>query len=190
MDVPKPFGKEKIVYKSKLFEIIRQPMKIGDKIVEFEITRRPPGVRLLIVKDKKILLTREFRTELKAYDYRLPGGKVFESIDEYHSALEKHKNILKHAIEAVRRESIEETGLNPLKIKHIYTSKAGLTVIWDLFYFLISDFEVQKQKLGLGEIIKPEWYSFKDVKKLCLNDKIKEDRTVAVLLRLLLKNRW
>jgi len=185
MDVPRKSGKEKIVYQSREFEVIKQPMKIGNKKFEVEIARRSPGVRLLILKDKKILLTREFRTELNGYDYRLPGGKVFESIKEYHSALEKKEDILNHAIDATKKECAEETGLDPLKLKHIYTSTAGLTVIWDLFYFLVSEFKVQKQNLGTGEVIIPEWYSFKDVKNMCLNGNIKEDRTVAALLRFL-----
>jgi len=32
----------------------------------------------------KILLSREYRSELDRYDYRLPGGKVFDTLAEYH----------------------------------------------------------------------------------------------------------
>ncbi len=43
----------------------------------FETAVRSPGVRLIIVKDNQMLITKEFRGELDDYDYRLPGGKVF-----------------------------------------------------------------------------------------------------------------
>jgi ADP-ribose pyrophosphatase len=181
-------GKEKVIFQSKKFEIILQPMKIGKKIVEFDIARRPPGVRLLIIKNRKILLTREFRSELNGYDYRLPGGKVFDTIEEYRAALRKNNNIMKYATSAAKKECIEETGLRPLKMKHIHTTPPGSTVIWDLFYFLISDFKVEKQNPEIGEVIRPEWHTFEDVKKMCLDGRIQEDRTVALLLRFLLKN--
>jgi len=58
MDVPKVVGDEIIVYSGRVFEIVRQPMKIGAKVVDFEIARRSPGVRLLVVRDGKILLVK------------------------------------------------------------------------------------------------------------------------------------
>ena len=48
-----------------------------------EIVRRPPGVRLLIVKEGNVLLTKEYRHEADGYDFRLPGGKVFESLRDF-----------------------------------------------------------------------------------------------------------
>jgi len=54
-----------------------------------EFARRSPGTRLIIEKGDKIILSREFRHELGSYDYRLPGGKVYDSLDEYNKALQK-----------------------------------------------------------------------------------------------------
>jgi hypothetical protein len=46
-------------------------------------------VRIIIQnEEKKILLTKEFRYELDAYDWRLPGGKVVDTLDEYLSILD------------------------------------------------------------------------------------------------------
>lgn len=74
-------SKEEIRYKGKLFEVVSEPVEIEGKTFEFEKVRRSPGVRL-IMKDGQgnILLTREFRRELSKFDYRLPGGKVFDSL--------------------------------------------------------------------------------------------------------------
>lgn len=63
-------------------------MKLGDKKTLFEKARRAPGVRLIIVKEDKILLTREYRDEIKSFDYRLPGGKVFDKLSDY----QKHQS--------------------------------------------------------------------------------------------------
>ena len=90
---PTPAGKEKVVFQGKIFEIVNQPMNLGGKIVQFEIARRSPGIRLLIVDKNKILLAKEFRHEQKEWDYRLPGGKVFDTLGEYNTALGKKADI-------------------------------------------------------------------------------------------------
>ncbi len=187
MDTPQTCGKEKVAYRSRIIEIVKQHVRIGNKKVEFEFARRPPGVRLLLIKKGKVLLTKEFRVEHGTYDYRLPGGKVFDSIGDYHAAMKKSDNILKYATAAAKKECVEETGLKPQSIKHIYTSKAGATVIWDLFYFLVPKFTEGKQKLEEGEIIHPKWMPFSAAIKMCLNGSIHEDSSAAVLLRFLSK---
>jgi len=63
-------------------------------------------VRLIICDGDKILLTKEYRSEVDTVDYRLPGGKVFDTLIEYN----KHKSdIENHALIAVQRECEEET---------------------------------------------------------------------------------
>ena len=73
---------EEIFAAGKLFELVHLPQPDGRV---FELARRAPGVRLIICdrQNKTILLTKEFRQELDGWDYRLPGGKVFDSLDEY-----------------------------------------------------------------------------------------------------------
>lgn len=190
MDKLTPDGDENIVFQGRIFEVVKKPMKSGKFKIEFEIVRRSPGLRLLIIRENKILLTKEFRNELNEYDYRLPGGKVFDTLDEYRTALESGKNILDCAILAAKRECLEETGLIVKQIEHLKTSKAGATVTWDLFYFIVTDFDEGKkgQQLETGEVIYPEWKSFNKVKEMCSKDKFNEDRTVGILLNYFLKN--
>jgi ADP-ribose pyrophosphatase len=179
--------KDKTVYSGKTFEIVHRDLKLKDRTITLEVARRSPGIRLIIAKNGKILLTKEYRHELKAYDYRLPGGKVFDSLKEYSKNI--GSNMMKHAISAAKKECIEETGLIVKNIKHFQTSKAGLTVDWTLYYFIVDKFAENPggQQLEHGEDIKPEWKTFSEAKKLCLNGKMSEDRSVGVLLRFLLK---
>ena len=175
---------EKILYEGKIFEVLQYPMKVGTKEVMFEKVRRSPGTRLLIVKKNKILLTKEYRHELKKNDYRLPGGKVFDTLKEYHQA--KDRDITQEALRAAKKECLEETGLSPTKIILFDILRAGATIEWDLFYFLVTEFEVKEQKLEEGEQIQVEWKTFSEAKHMCLNKEISEDRTIGVLLRFLL----
>jgi methylthioribose-1-phosphate isomerase len=63
-------------------------------------------------------------------------------------------------------------------------------VEWDLYYFLVNTFEEneQGQELEDGEDITVERRSREEVKTLCIQGDIREERTVGVLLKFLLKN--
>ena len=178
-------GPEEVVYRGAIFEVIKRPMNINGKKMIFEIARRSPGVRLIIVKKNQLLITKEFRSELGRYDHRLPGGKVFDTLGEY----ERHRSqdMVPFALEAAKRECKEETGLIANSIKHFITTQAGATFVWDLLYFIIDEFENSEsgQELEAAEIITTEWKSFEEVKKMCTEGDISEDRTIGVLFKFL-----
>lgn len=171
---------QEIKYSGRIIEIIEE--KHGNKI--FEIARRSPGVRALIVKDNKMLLSHEFRNEINGYDYRLPGGKVFDTLEEYREHL--NEDLIEFAKKAVIKEASEEVGLDAKSPKLIKFSKAGATIVWDLYYFEIKEFSESKQHLEYGEDITFDWHSFDEVKQFCLDNKIQEDRSVAVILSYIL----
>ena len=82
--IPVPIGDEVITHRGRMIEIVTQQMRVGSEEIVFEKARRSPGTRLLITSpDHNILLTREYRGEIGGWDYRLPGGKVFDSLEEY-----------------------------------------------------------------------------------------------------------
>lgn len=180
----KEFGEkmETVKFHGKIIEVIER--QFGDRT--FEIARRSPGVRALIVKDDKILLSREYRTETESYDYRLPGGKVFDRLDDF--ALHLSEDLLPYAKEAVCKEVYEEVGLRAKNPKLIKISKAGATVCWDLYYFEIREFEEDVQHLEDGEDITFAWHSIEEVLELCKNNLICEDRSLGVLLNFILTN--
>lgn len=186
MPSPKPIGPEQTAFNGKIIQVIQQDMQIGDKKVTFERARRAPGTRLIIIRDQKILLTKEYRNEIQDYDIRLPGGKVFDSLKEYSEFLNTKKtNILSVAQQAAKREALEEAGIIANQINHFTTSHSGATVEWDLFYFIVIDFTVSEQRLEHGENIETKWYTFEQAKSAALNGQMREDRSVAVLLKYL-----
>lgn len=154
--------------------------------------RRPPGIRALIVnkEEQKILFSKEFRYELNEWDYRLPGGKVFDSIEEYTQALSEC-NIDDYAYQTVAKETLEEVGLNIKNPKLIKISKDGASVIWDLYYYEITEYEINSEgpKLEENEIINGyEWLTYEEVIKLCKTNAIHEDRTIGILLTYILNH--
>ena len=181
-------GPEEIVYQGKIIEVVRQKVLTGEKEQIFEFARRSPGTRLLIISpDEKILLTKEFRLEVLGYDYRLPGGKVFDRLTDYNEFLTSGKDIIEQAKLAAVKEALEEVGIVVEDITHLSTSKAGASVIWDLYYFVVSKYSHRDegQELEHGEDIEVVEVSFEEAKEICLDGRMQEDRSVAVLLKYL-----
>ena len=176
---------EKIVYQGKLLEIVEKEVVNKDKKRIFEFVRRSPGVRLIIEKNNSILISKEYRHEINGYDYRLPGGKVFDLLKEYNETLAREINIRKKAEETAIKEAREETGVVVKKIDFFYKSICGATMEWDLYYFIVKDFEEKEQELEEDEDITCEFIDRKKVEEMCLDGKMSEDRSSFVLLRYL-----
>lgn len=188
---------EKSVFNNGFFEFLETDAEFIvnglSKNIKRKMVRRPPGIRALII-DKvknKILLSKEFRYELNDWDYRLPGGKVFDSLEDYKKSI-FNDDVLEHVEKTVPKEVLEEVGLIISNPKLIKISHDGAGVIWDLYYYEITDYEINKTgaQLEENEIIEGfVWKSFDEVIQLCINQEIHEDRTVAVLLSYILKTK-
>ena len=181
-------GEEKIVYQGKIIEVVQQGFGTGKDERIFEFARRSPGTRLIIpTQDRKFLVTKEFRHELNDYDYRLPGGKVFDTLKEYNQFLKLGDDILGKAKIAAAKEALEEVGIIVKDMVHFSTSKAGATVVWDLFYFVVTEYEKHEsgQHLERGENIEVMEITRDEAREICLDGRMKEDRSVAAVLRFL-----
>ncbi|MEI7478436.1 MAG: hypothetical protein WCJ81_08445 [bacterium] len=51
----------------------------------------------------------------------MPGGKVFDTLDEF---LEHENEVASFALVAAKNECVQETGLIPVTLEHLVTSKA------------------------------------------------------------------
>lgn len=179
-----PTEKTTTLFKGRIIEVIQK--EVDGRT--FEIARRSPGVRLIIKDWKKILLTKEYRHEHNIYDYRLPGGKVFDSLDEYNEKMENNENLETYAEKAAKNEAKQEAWVLPQSLQLLSVSKAWATIERDLYYFLVEKFEANTwgQELEEWEDIRTEWKTFEEVQQLCLDWSIKEDRSVWMLLKFLL----
>lgn len=188
MSIPQKIGEEKIVYQGKIIEVVEQCMKIWDKEKVFEFARRSPGTRMIVVNEhNEILITKEWRSELNDYDYRLPGGKVFDTLEEYTTSLQHQDDILQHAIQWVTKEAQEECWIAITNPELFAISKCGATVVWDLYYFVVTNFtELEHNELEEGEhIVGRERMTSSAVKILCLSDQFSEERSALILLKYL-----
>jgi len=183
------------MHRGRIVRIATQLMRRADGGEQmFEFAERAPGVRILVVHEDAILLTREWRPETASWDYRLPGGKVFDTLPEYLA----HREALAEAPDAVaipaaQRELREEAGLElPLtSFTMLHRSVCGTTMVWDLYYYIARPKVVTERARHImsaeGEETFTHWTSIEDVLKRCLDGTIQEDRTAAVLLRFCLR---
>ena len=187
--------KEESLFNNGFFEFLRveeeHEIRGEKRIITRNMVRRPPGVRAIILdrENQKILLSKEFRYELDDFDYRLPGGKVFDDLKSYQEAL--NNNLIEVATRnAVIKEVQEEVGIVINNPELLHVSFDGAGVIWDLFYFLITDYQVIKngQELEENEFVDGfVWKTYDEIVEMCITGQMKETRTIGVLLPFLLK---
>jgi len=180
---------EKIVYSGKMFSVVQQEVDLWWKTKIFEIARRAPGTRLIIVNEKwHILLSKEYRKELNAYDFRLPWGKVFDTLEEYEDFLSTGQDIQAAAVQWAQKEASEEVGVETEKLEFFAKSVSGATVVWDLYYFVVRAYTQVRQNLEDGEDISFDFYDPTSVEKMCLDGTIQEDRSAMMLMKFLARN--
>lgn len=174
-----------IVFRGKIFEIVQTPQPDGRL---FERAVRAPGVRLIIAdtKARTLLLTREFRSELQAWDYRLPGGKVFDTLAEYDNFRERNGDMAAAAERKAAAEGSEEAGVDVKSVRLFKTSTLGATVEWDLWCYEVTDWAIAAggQQLEAGEQIETDnWFHYEEVREMILSGEMQEERIALILLQ-------
>ena len=174
-----------IKFRGKIFEIEQTTQPDGRV---FERAVRAPGVRLIIADkpNKKVLLTREFRTELNDWDYRLPGGKVFDTLEEYDAFRESGADILEPATSKAIAEGGEEAAIDITSVQYLKTSTLGATVGWDLLFFEATEWQksAEGQRLEAGEQIEADnWFGYDEARQMILDGHMQEERVALVLLQ-------
>lgn len=181
-------------FKGEIIEVLRKQTPHGIH----EIARRSPGVRIIaLTHDDKIMISRERRTYLqKEWDYRLPGGKVVDKLEDYLNLLKRLEDgfdggdITDTIKCAVAKEGKEEIGITIRDAQLIHISDSGGTIEWDLWYWLVrpNDYFEGEQELEADEEIEILKLTPYEVSVLVLNKEISEDRSRAVLVDILIKH--
>lgn len=186
---------EKIDYKGKLLQIVSWEGEPGKR---YEKAVRAPGVRVLAesldTNGKKVIyLSKENRREANGVDYRLPGGKVFDSLDEYNNFTGTNEELKQIALSKAKAEAKEEAGISAGNLELITVSKAGASVDWDLYYFLATDITLGDNELKENEVddIKGvEAVTPEKLYQLLTTNKIQEGRSADQLWKWLARNQY
>ncbi len=187
------------LFSSRLFSVKEHSVLFSDgEKKRFQFVERSPGVRVLVTSGNYLLLNCEYRLEIGDWDYRLPGGKVFESRQEFDQFLEMkggNSAFFDKVTQAALKELNEETGLEYLPGDLVFMEKSpcGSVINWDLYFFHVPlnsspTFLSERIETVEGERLKHVWVSWKEALNLCLTKAIREDRTRAFLFNFILIN--
>jgi len=160
-----------VVYTGKYFTVEHEEIVRPDgRSFIAEWVKRTDGVRI-IARDEggRLLLTDEYRLELGARDFRLPGGKV-----------ENGNTPLQAAMAELR----EETGLSASSWTPIVTTQAFSMVRYSLHYFEARDLVLAPVAHDEDEDIEVCWFDLSEAVEMALDRRIGEDLSALQIVRL------
>lgn len=148
----------KLVFKGVIHDIYQWEQEMFDGTYEtFEMIKRPDTVKVLAIKDNKIVVIEQEQPGDPPY-YDLPAGRHdVETEDE---------------LAAAKRELLEETGMAFTNWKLLDVTQRHAKIEQFIYIFLATGFESQTdQKLDPGEKITVQLLDFNEVKQLMADPK-------------------
>lgn len=141
------------VFHGEIYDVYQWPQKLFDgSTATFEMVSRPDTVKVIAVKNDKIVIVKQRQPTLDWY-YDFPSGR--------------HDDTQETELEAAKRELREETGMRFKNWKLIDVGQPFIKIDWLVYTFLATDFIDQgAQDLDAGEEIEVMELSFGDVQKL------------------------
>lgn len=144
------------VFKGQIFDVYQWPQKMFDDSIEtFEMIKRTDTVKILAIRDDKIVvLNEEQPTQPMFID--IPSGR--------------HEHEDETELQAAQRELLEETGMKFSNWRLIGVEQPHSKIDWFVYMYLATGFESQtEQKLDPGEKITVHLKGLSELKNL-LND--------------------
>jgi 8-oxo-dGTP pyrophosphatase MutT (NUDIX family) len=117
------------VFRGVIFDVYQWQQRMFDGTeATFERLRRPDTVRILAIRDNKIVMTHDVQPG-RAVRFGIPGGRVDKTDKSW--------------LAAAQRELLEETGLRFKKWKLVHVVQPQHKIEWFGVTFLAWDFESQ-----------------------------------------------
>lgn len=166
----------KRIYKGKILSLCVDNVLLPDgNTAERECVRHSSGAAVLLVKDNKALLVKQYRYLYGKEIYEIPAGKLNDGED---------------AEDGARRELEEETGYRAKLVRYfdLYPSPGYTDEI--IYVYYATEYEFVGQKLDEGEFLKCEFIDIDKVLNLIAEGKICDAKTVSAIYKYLTeKNR-
>lgn len=142
------------VFKGKIFDVYHWQQKMYDGSTEtFEMLKRPDTIKVIAIKDDKLVILDQKQPDSDQAFLDLPGGR--------------HDYEQESELDAAKRETLEETGMSFNDWRLISIEQPHSKIDWFVYLFLATGFENQgKQKLDNGEKIEVRLVDFDELKEL------------------------
>lgn len=176
MDMKEKKINSEVIYDGKILTLVKDKVLCPNNEEAYrEIVRHNGGAAILVVNDKnEVLLIKQFRYAYDEIIYEIPAGKLESNEDPYSAAM---------------RELEEETGY---KAKELIS----LGVIYPtcgyssekIHLYLAKGLSLGKVHLDDDEFIEPMFIPMDKVKKMIINNEIKDAKTICAISNYLLLN--
>ena len=135
-----------------------------------EYVYRKDGTRTLAINaEQRILLTKEYRYELKAHDWRVPGGRLNDESEPI--------------VEAAKREFREETGFIADNWEFLWTTTLESTIRYQRHFFLATNVSLKQASRDEGERITVHWFPLQEAYEMAMKGEIREEISALAIAR-------
>lgn len=167
-DLPK-IGPYQEVYRDRAQAIHRVVADFGEFEKEYFV--RDAGVRagVLLVRDDSVLLVRQYRLQINALSWEIPGGRV--DADEMPE-------------QAAVRECFEESGIRCSALRPLVFYRPGLDVSYNPSHlFWTSEFDDSDElPISPDEVVAREWVSLDRCNELIASGQLSDAFTLLAIL--------
>lgn len=165
------FGKNKTMYRGKIFTIHQRPVVLPDGTkTTFEYCERPSSVSTLAFNDKnELLMIKERRAGYKKSTWFLPGGRMDQPGDT--------------PKKAAQRELREETGYAAKTLKLVQKKSPASTLIWDIYLFAGKNLEWKPLPHDSSEQIETVFVPLKKAVTMALDGTIENEFIAYDIIR-------
>ncbi len=162
-------GPQQVLYQDKYQKISKVVADFGDFTKEYFVRDVGHRAGVLIVRDGKVLLTRQWRLLIDGLSWEIPGGKVDEG--ETPEA-------------AAARECLEETGLWCKVLKPLIEFLPGLDISHNPTHvFYTEDFEeTGEAHSDPGEVLQLEWVPLERCISMIFSGEIQESLSMISIM--------
>ncbi len=162
--------RSKEVYRCGLFWVTEDEAedKTGWKIKRSVVRHRGSAVMMAVDEKNRVMLVRQYRLPANQYLWELPAGKSDEG---------------ETALQAARRELIEETGLRAKNWKKMVTFLPSPGYVEEkMTIFLATGLTQGESQPMEDERIETRWFTKKEIKDLLASNKILDAKTMIAFL--------
>jgi ADP-ribose pyrophosphatase len=162
--------KSKETYACSLFRVTEDEAvdKTGWKMKRSVVRHMGSAVMMAVDDKNRVMLVRQYRLPANQYLWELPAGKIDKG---------------ETAIQAARRELIEETGLRAKKWKKLTSFFPSPGYVEEkMTIFLATDLTQGESQPMEDERIETRWFTKKELRKLIESNKILDAKTMIAFL--------
>lgn len=167
--------KKNLIYKGKILELYNDDVECDNGyFAKRELVNHHGGAAVLVCKDQKFLLIRQFRYAYNADLYEIPAGKLELHEDPYQAAM---------------RELEEEAGLKANKLDSLGSIYPTCGYSNEIIYlYLAKEFITTKTNFDRDENIDSFWFTKEEILSMIKTGQIKDAKTITAFYTYILGN--